>query len=264
MKRMKLARTIGASGLCLVAAVCMQSWGGPVPWQLWIPTLLLAEAALLSFHRSSGSQLLVRAVLWSNLLLAAVIAWCGSHREIAIAGALGGSTGAALLALGKAGLDDARGRFVPVAFRGTLIALLVMALADAQTLALWGSLFVEKGWSNRGAGLITLAIAVAFIAGVAGLYRLRAWGLLINSVAAVGLIVAAACGVFREVSPFGWVLAGSGALQLVLVAPLYRALHRGAAEASALRRTGVWAGGLIIAGLSAGSMAPAAWQLLHR
>jgi hypothetical protein len=142
MTPMQLARTIGASVLCVAAAVCMQSWGGSGPWQLWLPTLMLAGAALLCFHRNSGSQLLVRAVLWSNLLLAAVIAWCGSHREIAIAGALGGSTGAALLALGKAGLDDARGRFVPVAFRGTLIALLVMALADAQTLLLWGCLFV--------------------------------------------------------------------------------------------------------------------------
>jgi len=66
MTGMTIARSSVAAVLCLVAAVCMQAWSGSEPWQLYIPTALLAAGAAFAFGRSSGSQILVRAILWSK------------------------------------------------------------------------------------------------------------------------------------------------------------------------------------------------------
>src|SRR5262245_33531682 len=131
MNGTKIARSLLASGMCIVGAVCMQSWNGELPWQLWIPTALLGLGAVLALHRASASQILVRAILWSNLLLAAVVVYIGGRHDRPIAATLGVAAILGVLALGRQGLAEDRGAFVPVAFRTTLIALLVMALADA-------------------------------------------------------------------------------------------------------------------------------------
>src|SRR5215475_732004 len=202
MKRMTNVRSVVASGLCLVAAVCMQSWGGSLPWQLWIPTGLLGLGALLALHRASGSQILVRAILWSNLLLATFVSLMGNDgggRDQVVAAVLGASTGLALLSLGRQGLDEHGGTFVPVAFRATLLALLVMALADAQSLGFWGTVLVTEESPHRLTGVLSGLCAGAFILGVAGLYRLRTWGLLVNSLAAVSLLALVTFAAFTEV-----------------------------------------------------------------
>ncbi len=239
-------RGLVVSLLCLAAAVCMRSWGGHLPWQLWMPTGFLLAAAVLAHHQHVGSQLLARAVLWSNLLLGAVVAYAGNSREEPIASVLAVVTGLALLVLGRRGIDgDARGGgFVPVAFRATLVAILVMALADAQTLLLFGTLFFTEGGSASSTGAVSLALAAALILSIAGLYRLRVWGLLLDVVACGALVAASLLGALDLGPVFTLAFAISGGLQIVLAVPLLAALFfpRARKQPSALSRRGVWLG----------------------
>ena len=74
-------RLLAAGGLAVGAAVCMRSWGRGLPAVLWLPAALLVMAAVLVHHRHLGSQLLARAILWSNLLLGVLVSWSGSSSE---------------------------------------------------------------------------------------------------------------------------------------------------------------------------------------
>jgi hypothetical protein len=262
MTGMTFARSSVAAVLCLVAAVCMQAWSGSEPWQLYIPTALLAAGAAFAFGRSSGSQILVRAILWSNLLLAAMVAWIASGHDQRVAAVLGSATGVALLALGRQGLDRAGGAFVPVAFRGTLLALLVMALADAQSLLFWGSVLVSDDSPVQLTGVFALVCAGAFTVGVAGLYRLRTWGLLVNGAAALALIALVLLGAFRDLRAFQILFGGSALLQLGLAVPLYRALVRGARQAPSISKASVWIGSVAVQLLILAAAAPALYRLV--
>jgi hypothetical protein len=68
------------------------------------------------------------------LILGTLIAVSGGSSDRAIGAILASCTGAALIAVGRADLDEATpsGGFLPLAFRGTLICMLVMAMADAR------------------------------------------------------------------------------------------------------------------------------------
>lgn len=262
MSGMTIARSSVAAVLSLAAAICMQAWSGSEPWQLYIPTALLAAGAALAFGRSSGSQILVRAILWSNLLLAAMVAWIASGHDQRVAALLGASTGLALLTLGRQGLDRGGGAFVPVAFRGTLLALLVMALADAQSLLFWGSVLISDDSPVKLTGAFSLACAAAFTVGVAGLYRLRTWGLLVNSLAAIALICVVLLGAFADLRAFQILFGGSALLQLALAVPLYRALVRGARQAPSISPAGVWIGSVAVELLILAAAAPAVYRFI--
>lgn len=228
---MPTLRAALVSSLCVVAAICMRSWGGDLPWQLWMPAGLLILASLLTHHRHVGSQMLVRAVLWSNTILGAMAIAFGNRGEQPIGAILLTSTAAALVLLGRHGLvGDAKGNFVPVAFRATLISVFVMALADAQTMIFFGSL--EDG--NHG-GHTLVALGAALVISIVGLYRLRVWGLLANAVACVALIGAAALGLMELPGFFVAALVVSAALQLVLVGRLGAAIVLGATRARSSR-----------------------------
>jgi hypothetical protein len=209
----------------------MRSWPGPLPVVVWLPTGLLVAAAALSHHRALASQLLARAVLWSNLILGSIIAIVGSGRERPIAWVLAATTAAALALLGRRGLDN-QGRFVPVAFRRTLLALLVMALADAQTLIFFGALHAEFSELRvLPRTLPLLALAVALLAGVWGVFRLRVWGLLLHAAACAALAAATLGDAIAVPRELALALAATAAAQLVLAAPLALAVLRGAARA---------------------------------
>jgi hypothetical protein len=262
---MNVLRAIVVSLLCLGSAVCMRLWGGRLPWELWMPAGLLIGAAALAHHRHTASQLLVRAVLWSNLLLAGVAAWCGNAGERPVAAALGAMTGLALLALGRRGLDaEARSGapFVPVAFRSTLVALFVMALADAQTLLLFGSLFLES--RALPAGLVALALAALLLASIVGIYLLRVWGLLLNAAACAAVIVCTAAGVFHLPGVLNGALLVSAAVQLVFATPLFVALATGAGAARKpprLSRPMLWLSSAVVVALIGAAVTPVALRL---
>jgi hypothetical protein len=226
---MLMRHLIVAAG-ALAAAACMRLWPGYVPAVLWLPTLLLGASAALQLHRHVGSQLLVRAIWWSNLLLGVIIAVVGATEERCIAAGLALATGTALLAHGRRGLDGeaTAGAFVPIAFRTTLTAILVMALADLQSLVLFG-VVRASAWDHRLASWLPLGSSALVLVAIVGIYRLRLWGLLLNFGA--NLAIAAFC-LFRlfdlplEIRVAYVATAG---LQVLLTLPLFAAIARGRA-----------------------------------
>jgi hypothetical protein len=225
-------RAVFASLFGIVAAVCMRSWNGNLPSALWIPTALLAAAAVLCHHRHVGSQLLARAAFWSNLILGILAMVLGSYGEWRIGLGLVLSTGAALLVLGRGGLDgDARsGSFRPLAFRTTLLALMVMALADAQSLLLFGTLELE-GWRDDGRSVLIFGLAGLLVLGLVGLYRLRAWGLVVGAAGCLALAAACVGDSLGLPHALNVAFVATSLAQLVIVAPLAAAVWRGARTA---------------------------------
>jgi len=146
----------------------------PPEWVLWaIFTGVPALACAAVWTRPLWAQLFARGVWWSFLAFGTFMALTGgSDRSLGTENAVAGA--AALLAAGRLGLDAADGRFRPVAFRGTLLLALVLAMADLL-LFLWvGVLGAADG---HGALLLLLP---PMAAGVIGLMRLRTWGLLVG------------------------------------------------------------------------------------
>jgi hypothetical protein len=223
-------RAVCASVFGLLAAVCMRSWGGgQLPSALWIPTALLGAAALLCHHRHVGSQLLCRAAFWSNLLLGLLATIIGSSSERPVGVALMVTTGAALLLLGRRGLDgDVRaGSFRPLAFRTTLLAIMVMALADAQSLFLFGTLELE-GWHSDGRTVLLFGLAGLLVLGLVGLYRLRGWGLVVGAAGCLALAGAALGDALGLPQALNVAFVATSLAQLAIVAPLAVAVWRGA------------------------------------
>jgi len=221
-------RTVLASVLAFSAAVCMRSWNGHLPHALWLPAALLVAAAGLVWHRQLASQLLARAVLWSNLILGVLITALGHGRERMIAVALAAATSGALLLLGRRGLGEGTpGTFAPIAFRRTLLALMVMALADAQTLIFFGTLTFEDSFAYASRAAVYFALGGGLLLGIIGLYRLRVWGLLLHAASCGALIATALAGVLRLPVELGWALVATAVAQLVISAPLAFRLVRG-------------------------------------
>jgi hypothetical protein len=143
-----------------------------VLWTIFVGAPALAAGAI--WTRPMWAQLLARGFWWSFLLFGAfmTVTSGGSDRTLGAEWAVAGA--AALLAAGRLGLDAVDGRFRPVAFRGTLVLALVLAMADLL-LFLWVGILDAAGGHG---GLLLLLPPMA--AGVIGLLRLRTWGLLVG------------------------------------------------------------------------------------
>jgi hypothetical protein len=232
MPKLTIARRIIASVGALGAAVCMRSWDhGNLPAALWLPTLLLALSSVLAWRRHVGGQLLARAVWWSNLILGTLIAISGSSSERGIAAVLALCTGAALIAAGRADLDEATpsGTFLPTVFRGTLICMLVMAMADAQSLLLFGALQLTERHPfvvSLARQALPIGVAALLFVSVIGLYRLRLWGLLLDLVASLALALLALTSTLDLPSPLLVAYIVTAAAQWLVAAPLMIALIR--------------------------------------
>jgi hypothetical protein len=224
---LSLPRRALATAGALAGAVIMRSWGDFLPWSLWIPAGLLALSALLVHRNHIGGQLLARAILWSNLLLGALIAGSSNGSEQMLGAGLAVATGGALLAVGRAGLGaTAAGAFSPGAFRGAMIATLVLATADAQSFLLFGGIGLEEHHEDKAAPLL-LAGGVLLVA-VAGLYRLRVWGVLLAALASAAVAACGVAGAFDLPPPLLGMIVASAVLQLALPAPIFAALARAA------------------------------------
>jgi hypothetical protein len=254
MDKLGLPRRLIATAGAVGGAIAMRSWGPGLPQVLWLPAGLLGLSALLVWSRSVGGQLIARAVWWSNLILGTVIALASNHSERSVAALLVASTGAALLAAGDRALDapERSGRFVPLAFRGTLMCMLVMAMADAQSLLLFGSL--ERGACDElghchSINPTMLAIAGALLLSVYGLYRLRVWGLGLVLVASAVLAGVSFGGLIELPSVLRAAYGVSGIAQWLVCIPLMLAIARGNAgsDNSTMRSGGAIATRLIVA-----------------
>jgi hypothetical protein len=242
----------------LGAAAIFHLFDDHVPWALWLPTGLLIASAALVWHGRLTSQLLARAVWWSNLLLGALLAVSGASSERALGGWLAISTGAALLAAARRGLDT-ESAFSPVAYRTSLMGILVMALADAQSLLLFGTLqLTEKRSWHEGVATLALWLAGAALVAIVGLYRLKLWGLVLNLIVNVAIVGVALGGLLDLPTPLLWAYVATSTLQLVLATPLVIALVRRVkpqARAPKLSRFGFAPQAIAIAGLMAISAA---------
>jgi hypothetical protein len=217
-----------AGAMYWVGPHTVDAFSDPLTWRvLWMPVLLLAGSAALLHGRSLGAQLATRAVWWANLVLGALICAIGSRREIPPGLVLALGSGVALLAAGQRALDAPSTTFAPIAFRGTLMAVLVMTLADVQSLLLFGVLSCQER-STGPVGTMLLAVAALMTVSAIGLFRLRVWGLIGNVLGNLALIAIAAT--MRPRLPGGLAVAyvASAIVQLLLFVPLLRAIGRGA------------------------------------
>lgn len=194
------------------------------PGVLALPALLLAGCSLLLFRPHLPSQLLVRAALWSNLLLGTLIAISSHGDENLLSAMMAFSAATGLLALGRHGLDAEHEGFAPVAFRGSLVLALVMALADAQSLALFGGLRLEHEFADAAP---LLGCAALMLVALVGLFYLRTWAVVLNIFANLMIAGLACTGQLELPNPIILGLCSTAIVQLVLPIPMISSMVRG-------------------------------------
>lgn len=185
----------------------------------------LLGAALAVLGRGPGAYLVARALWWSSMLAAGAGLWLepGTLPLLLPVMAIGSAICVWVLAH-----DD---RIVPpgeafdlVAHRTTMTLVMILALADVETLMM-AALNHEHPDEAR---YLPLALGGAVGMGIAlwGLYRLRTWGLLLN----LGLnLVIAGLGLMGGLlydPGFAYLLAGTAVAQLGLSTPLLVTLVR--------------------------------------
>jgi hypothetical protein len=216
----------------LAAAVAMRCFTGTLPLALWIPSALLVAAAALLYHGQVGSQLIVRSVWWANLLLGFLISISGGSGERGPALVLALGCGSALLSMGRLGLeDDGASAFRPVAFRTTLTLGMIMAVADAQGLTLFGAISLGEGSRSLPHSVLLLGSAAWLGLAIVGLYRLRVWGLLLAALGAGIVGVLAATGSYGIHGVLAAAITVTSTVQVLLPIPIVIAIARRRAPA---------------------------------
>lgn len=224
--RVAIVRKVLASALSVGMGAIMVYTLGSMRADLdgpgWLAGAMFLAGPLLAavgiWPRAIGLQLASRAVWWVQLLFlsfASVVEPDGRIPALAL-----GSAGALLLA-GRLGLaDDGSGRFRPVAFRGTLMLALVLAIADVGTFTWLGTMQTIREGNIR-----VILFVPLMIAGVIGLLRLRTWGLIV-SVACNVLVAVLAWTPFFAMGGFGDYLAVMAIIQLLIPLPIWVAIIR--------------------------------------
>ena len=192
--------------------------GGGFHWFLLLPVVGLVVAGVAAMLAPLPAQLFARAVQWSNLGLGFVLAVLGTEQERPRGALLAIGCGTALLMMGRQGLVEAERRagFVPAALRSSLLLLMVLALADAQTFALFGAaLLGERDWG--GIGYVLVGAALALTCGFVLLMRLSLVGLVLN-VLACGAVLGWSVAYPRHIGSDPPTVVGTLALVHLLVA----------------------------------------------
>jgi hypothetical protein len=188
-------------------------------------------AAALIWSRRMTAQLLVRGAWWSMLLASALVANVAPSGMQPDGAFLAGFSALALLAAGGVGLDDHPG-FAPVAFRGTLLVALVLAIADTGAFTWFGTgnAVFDHSWS-------VLMMVPPMIAGVIGLLRLKTWGLVVGFATNAAIAVLAFAHVLN-LGPLRDLFIATAVLQLLVPMPMIVAMiRRQPARVDAWRRT---------------------------
>lgn len=144
---------------------------------LGIAAILLVAGALLAL-RPLWAGLAGRGLVWTVLAITTLIdsldrpVWTYTVAALAMC--------AALLAPGRDALDRPTA-FQPNHHRGPLTLALVLGFADVATLSAWAILaFASGDRSAMGFAAAFAGFAVAIAVSLVGLYRLYAWGFLLN------------------------------------------------------------------------------------
>lgn len=154
-----------------------------------IPPAALLVAAVVAQIPRLGAQLLARGLWWSNLVLGVLLTVMGTASEAHLGLPLLSLCGLALVMADHRMLTAAAESegFRPAAYTGTLQLLLVLALADSQTLLLFAAIEAER--SHASAAIFAL-VAAGLLAGFVGLLRLALWGVGLTMVSSLALAVA--------------------------------------------------------------------------
>jgi hypothetical protein len=201
----------------LAAAYVIWEYGGGGRLLCRAEAASLALAAVLFLRAGVASQLLARAILLANLL-------DGLHEQMA-----GGlphwplAAGLGLLAADDIGLGErSRDAFKPAAHRGLVVMAIIVAIATALHLTLFG--WIYRHWQGPDvqarylAGTVMVGGAAWLGVASLGLYRLRVWGLLALALGGAVLAGLMFSNTLR-LMPFSWTLAYElGLLGLTLVA----------------------------------------------
>jgi hypothetical protein len=157
----------------------------------FLPGILSLAAALFVHFPRVGPQLVARAVWWSNFALGVVITLIGSHDDRNHGFFMTTATAIALVAAGSRALAEAteRDAFAPVAFRTTFLLLMMLTLADAQTLGVFTVATLLDGARYALATLVFTLGAVGLVVAFIGLYRLTLWGAILSVVTSLFVFV---------------------------------------------------------------------------
>jgi len=241
----KLAIAIVSVGAFLAAAVALTPVSGqPFLAFLLIPVGGLFLAIFAAQITPLWAQLFARAMQWSNLGLGLALSLFGSRSEANRGLVLALACGAALLTMGGRGLLQAQRGAMPAALRGALLLLMVLALADAESFAVFG--FAGVSDANALFGGLLLFAAFALLVGFVLLARLSLLGVIVNGVAC--LVVLVDCAQYTSKDTLRAVLVTLAVVHLAVVIPTLLAASRGRDLVTLRPRTrAILANGLVVA-----------------
>jgi hypothetical protein len=159
-----------------------------------IAAIMLVAGALLAL-RALWAGLAGRGLVWTALAMTTLLdsvdlpVWTFTAAALAMCGAL--------LAAGREALDRSTAAFQPNHHRGPLTLALVLGFADVATLSAWALLAFASG--DRKAMVFAAAFtgfAAAIAVSLVGLYRLYAWGFLLNLGVNLAVVILMLCDVF--------------------------------------------------------------------
>lgn len=203
---------------------------------IW-PLLLAIWSARRLRVRHFPTQVFIRAILWSNLVVGLLIAWSEPLFLAWQGSCICLGSGVALILLGESGLGIRDRVFRPDAFRGHLMIAVILACADASTLifsalAAMGRFIPVVVTGQASVTQATHAFLVpgapAAIAGlimivaVLGLMRMRIWALVLNIAANLGIAWAGFSGTLEVILPV-IALSLTALAQLLLMVPILAA-----------------------------------------
>jgi hypothetical protein len=184
---------------------------------------IIAVASVLSLLRPMWAALAGRGLLWMVLAMITLVS-VGDRPTVALTAAPLAMC-AALLVLGRHALDQADGKFRPNHHRGALTLALVLGFADVATLTLWATFALSTCREALPVGIAFLAIAGAIGASLYGLYRLYAWGFLLNLAVNVAVTLLMVFNVFH-LGVIGLVFIVPAVAQILIALPVLIAIIR--------------------------------------
>lgn len=217
-------RTLLASLAGLGAAACFAVDVRTGPW--WFPVGALCLAAVFAQLPHLGAQLAARGFWWSNFVLGVLFCVFDSGGQRTASFGLTTGAAVALLLAPASALQQAaaRAKYRPGLSPVTLQLLMVLAIADAETLGLFAIASSHNRPTPYEAWVYALG-ALGFLVGFVGLYRLALWGVFASWVTAAAVLTAVLAG-FGFDRDLRTALAVLSTLQLAAPLPMLIALVR--------------------------------------